>query len=185
MKVQILKKIIKEGNTNGRDWKIRSLFVKFDNKETYDRIKKKIVSDGVTEEQAMKAVKENEYKEEISYVFYLNCSKFTFERVEKFGVIDAKIVFPVNDRGYINPKIVVEYNEDTKKWEEQILSYEEPKVFSAEGEEITGWAIDAPEPISEEKQANEVEGNSEIQDLPDDYPVEPKIDTQTVDDLPF
>ena len=43
MKVQILKKIIKEGNTNGRDWKIRSLFVKFDDKETYDKNIKKIV----------------------------------------------------------------------------------------------------------------------------------------------
>ena len=181
MKVQILKKIIKEGNTNGRDWKIRSLFVKFDEKETYDRIIKKIVSDGADEEQAMKAVKENEYKEEISYVFYLNCSKFTFERVEKFGVIDAKIVFPINDKGYINPRIVVEGGK------EQILSYEEPKEFSPEGEEITGWATKAPEPISEEKQDFEVEGDGDgaIQDLPDDYPVEPKVDTQTVDDLPF
>lgn len=181
MKVQILKKIIKEGNTNGRDWKIRSLFVKFDDKDIYERIIKKIVSDGATEDQAMKAVKENEYKEEISYVFYLNCSKFTFERVEKFGVIDAKITFPINDKGYINPRIVV------KDGKEQVLSYEEPKEFSPEGEEITGWATKAPEPIAEDKQDIEVESNgyNAIQDLPDDYPVEPKVDTQTVDDLPF
>ena len=180
MKVTILKKIIKEGNTNGRDWKIRSLFVKFEEKELYDRIIKKLVSDGATEEQAMKAVKENEYKEEISYVFYLNCSKFTFERVEKFGVIDAKIVFPVNDKGYINPRIVVEAGK------EQILSYEEPKEFSPEGEEITGWAIEAPEPIAENKQDFEVEGKKEIDDYYKyDNPPIPEIDTQTVDDLPF
>lgn len=181
MKVQILKKIIKEGNTNGRDWKIRSLFVKFDDKEIYDKIIKRIVSDGATEEQAMKAVKENEYKDEISYVFYLNCSKFTFERVEYFGVIDAKIVFPVNDKGFINPKIVVEAGK------EQILSYEEPKEFTPEGEEITGWATKAPEPLSEDKQDVEVEsnGDSAIQDLPDDYPEEPKIGEQTTNDLPF
>ena len=180
MKVQILKKIIKEGNTNGRDWKIRSLYVKFEEKDIYERIIKKIVSDGATEDQAMKAVKENEYKEEISYVFYLNCSKFTFERVEKFGVIDAKIVFTVNDRGYINPRILVEGGK------EQILSYEDPKEFSAEGEEITGWAIEAPEPIAEDKQDIEVEGKIEIDDYYKyDNPPIPEIDTQTVDDLPF
>jgi|SRR5690554_3309475 len=181
MKVQILKKIIKEGNTNGRDWKIRSLFVKFDEKELYDRIINKLVADGATEEQAMKAVKENEYKDVISYVFYLDCSKFTFERVEKFGVIDAKIIFPVNEKGYINPRIVV------KGGKEQILSYEEPKEFSPEGEEITGWATKAPEPISEDKQDVEVESASAGQN--NDYssnPPIPEIDTQTVDDqLPF
>ena len=181
MKVQILKKIIKEGNTNGRDWKIRSLFVKFDDKELYDRIINKLVADGADEDSAKKAVKENEYKDVISYVFYLNCSKFTFERVEKFGIIDAKIVFPINEKGYINPRIVV------KGGKEQVLSYEEPKEFTPEGEEITGWATKAPEPISEDKQDFEVEGDgySAIQDLPYDYPVEPKVDTQTVDDLPF
>ena len=181
MKVQILKKIIKEGNTNGRDWKIRSLFVKFDDKEIYDKIIKRIVSDGATEEQAMKAVKENEYKDEISYVFYLNCSKFTFERVENFGVIDAKIVFPVNDKGYINPKIVVEAGK------EQILSYEEPKEFTPEGEEITGWATKAPEPIAEDKQDFEVEGdgNSQSNWLQSSNSPIPLIDTQTMDDLPF
>ena len=180
MKVQILKKIIKEGNTNGRDWKIRSLFVKFDDKEIYDKIIKKIVSDGATEEQAMKAVKENEYKEEISYVFYLNCSKFTFERVENFGVIDAKIVFPVNDKGFINPKIVVEAGK------EQILSYEEPKEFTPEGEEITGWATKAPEPLAEDKQDFEVEsdGNSQSNDYSSNSPI-PLIDTQTIDEMPF
>ena len=167
MKVQILKKIIKEGNTNGRDWKIRSLFVKFDDKEIYDKIIKRIVSDGATEEQAMKAVKENEYKDEISYVFYLNCSKFTFERVENFGVIDAKIIFPVNDKGYINPKIVVEAGK------EQILSYEEPKEFTPEGEEITGWATKAPEPIAEDKQDFEVEGDGNSQS--NDYISNPPI----------
>ena len=180
MKVQILKKIIKEGNTSGRDWKIRSLFVKFDEKELYDRIINKLVADGADEDSAKKAVKENEYKDEISYVFYLNCSKFTFERVEKFGVIDAKIIFPVNDRGYINPRIVVEAGK------EQILSYEEPKEFTPEGEEITGWAVKAPEPLAEDKQGVEVEGKKEIDDYYkyDNSPI-PEIDTQTVDDLPF
>ena len=180
MKVQILKKTIKEGSTNGRDWKIRSLFVKFDDEKLYHKIIKKLDADGADEEQAMKAVKEKEYKDEISYVFYLNCSKFTFERVEKFGVIDAKIVFPVNDRGYINPRIVVEAGK------EQILSYEEPKEFSPEGEEITGWATKAPEPISEDKQDFEVEGavSSQVNDYSSNTPI-PEIDTQTVDDLPF
>ena len=179
MKVQILKKIIKEGNTNGRDWKIRSLFVKFEEKELYDRIIKKLVSDGADEDSAKKAVKESEYKEEISYVFYLNCSKFTFERVEKFGVIDAKIVFPVNDKGYINPRIVVEAGK------EQILSYEEPKEFSPEGEEITGWATKAPEPLAEDKQDDEVEGKKEVDDYYKyDNPAIPEI--EDVDkQLPF
>ena len=179
MKVQILKKIIKEGNTNGRDWKIRSLFVKFDEKELYDRIINKLVADGADEDSAKKAVKENEYKDEISYVFYLNCSKFTFERVEKFGIIDAKIVFPINDKGYINPRIVVEGGK------EQILSYEEPKEFSSGGEEITGWATKAPEPIAEDKQDVEVEseGASQVNDYSSNPPI-PEIG-DVDDQLPF
>ena len=94
-------------------------------------------------------------------------------------MIDAKIVFPVNDRGYINPRIVVEAGK------EQILSYEEPKEFSPEGEEITGWATKAPEPLAEDKQDVEVEsdGNSQSNDYSSNSPI-PEIG-DVDDQLPF
>ena len=143
MKVTILKKTIKEGVSpkTGNEYKIRSLFVKFTDPEIYDKIVAKLKRDGADDEQIERFCKPSEYKGEVNYAFGLNCSKFTFERVQAFGELDALIDFKLNDSGFINAKIVV------KDRIEQVLNYTEPSE-SAE-EVVEGWATKAPDPISE------------------------------------
>ena len=143
MKVTILKKTIKEGVSvrTGNEYKIRSLFVKFTDPEIYDKIVAKLKRDGADDEQIERFCKPSEYKGEVNYAFGLNCSKFTFERVQAFGELDALIDFKLNDSGFINAKIVV------KDRIEQVLNYTEP--VGSEDEVVEGWATKAPDPISE------------------------------------
>ena len=145
MKVTILKKTIKEGVSprTGNDYKIRSLFVKFTDSKIYDKIVAKLKRDGADDEQIERFCKPNEYKGEVNYAFGLNCSKFTFERVQAFGELDALIDFKLNDSGFINAKIAI------KDRIEQVLEYIEP-AESAE-EVVEGWATKtkAPDPVSE------------------------------------
>lgn len=124
MKLKIIKKSVKEGS----NYCIKSLFVSFQEEEIYDNIVNHLLSQGATKEQISKFCKPNEYNDNISYAFGLNCSNFTFDKVERFGVLDAKIVFGINEKGFINAKIQVE----NKK--EQVLSYEAPKS------NVDGWA---------------------------------------------
>ena len=140
MKVTILKKMIKEGVSprTGNEYKIRSLFVKFTDSKIYDKIVAKLKRDGADDEQIERFCKPNEYKGEVNYAFGLNCSKFTFERVQAFGELDALIDFKLNDSGYINAKIAI------KDRIEQVLEYIEP-TESAE-EVVEGWATKAPAP---------------------------------------
>ena len=145
MKVTILKKMIKEGVSprTGNEYKIRSLFVKFTDSEIYDKIVAKLERDGASIEQIERFCKPNEYKGEVNYAFGLNCSKFTFERVQAFGELDVLIDFKLNDSGFINAKIAI------KDRIEQVLEYIEP----SEGVEevVEGWATKtkAPDPVSE------------------------------------
>lgn len=37
-------------------------------------------------------------------MFGPNCSNFTFDRVKRFGILDATVIFQVNDKGFINAK---------------------------------------------------------------------------------
>ena len=145
MKVTILKKTIKEGVSprTGNEYKIRSLFVKFTDPKIYDKIVAKLKRDGADDEQIERFCKPNEYKGEVNYAFGLNCSKFTFERVQAFGELDALIDFKLNDSGFINAKIAI------KDRIEQVLEYIEP-AESAE-EVVEGWATKtkAPDPVSE------------------------------------
>jgi len=145
MKVTILKKTIKEGVSprTGNEYKIRSLFVKFTDSKIYDKIVAKLKRDGASIEQIERFCKPNEYKGEVNYAFGLNCSKFTFERVQAFGELDALIDFKLNDSGFINAKIAI------KDRIEQVLEYIEP-AESAE-EVVEGWATKtkAPDPVSE------------------------------------
>lgn len=144
MKVTIIKKTIKEGVSprTGNEYKIRSLFVKFTDSKIYDKIVAKLKKDGADDEQIERFCKPSEYKGGVNYAFGLNCSKFTFERVQAFGELDALIEFKLNDSGFINAKIAV------KDRLEQVLNYIEP----SEGEEevVEGWFMkDAPKPVSE------------------------------------
>ena len=123
MKLFILKKSVKEGisERTGNAYKISSLFVKFNEKEIYDKIVSHLQSKGATIDQP------NEYNGEVSYAFGLNCSNYTFDRVEQFGTLDANVIFDINDAGFINAKIQV------KDRKEMVNSYEPPE------QEVTGW----------------------------------------------
>jgi len=129
MKVKILKKSIKEGD----NYCIKSLFVSFDSKDTYDRIVSHLKSQGVEEDKINSFCKPNDYNGIITYAFGLNCSHFTFDRVERFGILDANVVFVKNEKGYANAKIQI----IDKK--EQINGYEEPE------DTVNGWSTPTPE----------------------------------------
>ncbi len=122
MKLFILKKTVKEGvsQRTGSAYKISSLFVKFEEKEIYEKIVSHLQSKGATIDQIEKFCKPNEYNGQISYAFGLNCSNYTFDRVEQFGTLDANVIFDINDAGFINAKIQVV---DRK---EMVNSYEPP-----------------------------------------------------------
>ena len=172
MKVTILKKTIKEGVSarTGNDYKIRSLFVKFTDSEIYDKIVAKLKKDGADDEQIERFCKPNEYKGEVNYAFGLNCSKFTFERVQAFGELDALIDFKLNDSGFINAKIAV------KDRLEQVLNYTEP----SEGEEevVEGWVTKAPAPTP----ASESELKAEPTNSEKNPPI-PPMPTPTAEEI--
>lgn len=130
MKLFILKKTVKEGvsQRTGSAYKISSLFVKFDEKEIYEKIVSHLQSKGATIDQVEKFSKPNEYNGQISYAFGLNCSNYTFDRVEQFGTLDANVIFDISDAGFINAKIQVV---DRK---EMVNSYEPP------ADAVEGWA---------------------------------------------
>ncbi|NCB85590.1 MAG: hypothetical protein EOM44_14035 [Bacteroidia bacterium] len=139
MKVKILKKTIKEGTTAaGREYQIKSLFVSFTEEDVYNKIVAHLKAMGASEDMVEKFCKPNEYNGNISYAFGLNCSHFTFDAVDKFGILDAKVVFAVNDNGYINARIAI----IDKK--EQVNSYDAPEDF------VDGWACGNPEPKHEQ-----------------------------------
>lgn len=129
MKLFIVKKSVKEGvsERTGNAYKISSLFVKFDEKEVYDKIVEHLKGRGATIDQIEKFCKPNEYNGEVSYAFGLNCSTYTFDRVEQFGTLDANVIFDRNDSGYINARIQVE---DRR---EMVNSYESP------ADAVEGW----------------------------------------------
>lgn len=179
MKVTILKKTIKEGISprTGNEYKIRSLFVKFTDPEIYDKIVAKLKRDGADDEQIERFCKPSEYKGEVNYAFGLNCSKFTFERVQAFGELDALIDFKLNDSGFINAKIVV------KDRIEQVLDYIEP-AGSAE-EIVEGWAMkgDLPKPVEKSDLETESTWSEETPPIP---PIpEQMTGDDSFDDLPF
>ena len=129
MKLFILKKTVKEGvsQRTGSAYKISSLFVKFEEKEIYEKIVSHLQSKGATIDQIGKFCKPNEYDGQISYAFGLNCSNYTFDRVEQFGILDANVIFEISDAGFINAKIQVV---DRK---EMVNSYDPP------ADEVEGW----------------------------------------------
>jgi len=156
MKVKIIKKSIKEGD----NYCIKSLFVTFTEPELYAKIVNNLKLQGCDIDQIEKFCKPNDYNGNISYAFGLNCSNFTFERVEKFGVLDANVIFSKNDKGYINAKIQI----IDKK--EQINGYEDPE------DTANGWSTPAP-------------SIKEVQPMGDGNHGEPNPTTVTVDGIPI
>jgi len=168
MKVKILKKTIKETES----YVIKSLFVSFSDATLYDKIVANLKAQGCSIEQIEKFCKPNEYNGNISYAFGLNCSHFTFDRVERFGMIDANIIFKQNDKGFINAQIQI----IDKK--EQINGYEEPE------DTVTGWSTPAPE-----IKAVQPMGDGSMAEPAPITPMQPleilSLDPNAANDLPF
>ena len=154
MKVKILKKSIKEGTTEGgKEYSIKSLYVSFTESDVYSAIVEHLKKMGATSDKIEKFCKPSEYNGNVSYGFGLGCSHFTFDKVERFGVLDAKIIFSINDAGFINAKIQVV---DKK---EQVLSYDSPEDF------VSGWECgNTPEKPIEKIVVPDLSG---IKDIPD------------------
>ena len=158
MKLFILKKTVKEGvsQRTGNAYKISSLYVKFNEKEIYDKIVDHLKGKGAGIDQIERFCKPAEYDGEISYTFGLNCSNYTFDRVEQFGTLDANVVFDINDAGFINAKIQV------KDRKEMVNSYEppadavegwtggnEPTAKSANPSDPGSWSLPEAEPTDD------------------------------------
>lgn len=135
MKLKIIKKNIKEGvSAAGREYSIKSLLVVFSELEVYEKIVAHLRAQGTPKASITKFCSPREYKGEVSYSFFLSCSNFTFDAVEAFGTLDAKVIFSCNDAGYVNAKIQVVDKV------EQVISYEGPEEF------VNAWACPAPAP---------------------------------------
>ena len=174
MKVKILLKNIKKGDTiTGTHYCIKSLFVSFDEADVYEKIVKHLQAMGCSIEQIEKFCKPKEYKEVVSYAFGLNCSNFTFDRVDRFGILDAKIIFSQNDKGYVYAKIQVV---DKK---EQIDGYEPPT--SLQDEEVEGWSTPAPAARTTETPTFQ----NAAETLPIPTPNFNSLNPKDVEDLPF
>lgn len=173
MKVKVVMKNESSISMNGKK-RPHSLFVRFDDTQMYNNIREYLEEMGADEVFIDKFIRVGEYNGVENYAFGLNCSCFTFDRVERFAELDAKIDFKVSDKGYINAKIAVV---DGK---EQIVSYTPP---TDEEEKVDGWACAAPEPT---KTVDETDENynpfAEKEEIPDYLtPPPPEQDN----DLPF
>ena len=114
-----------------------NLFVSCDDMSLYPKVVKKFKDKGCTTEQIEKFSTPKEYNGEMSFAFWLKCSKFTFDHVQRFGILDAKISFDVKENGYLEAKIFVENGK------EQVNGYEPSEQV------VTGWNI----PVSETQPA--------------------------------
>lgn len=112
----------------------KKLFVKTVEKEMYEKIVLKLKKDGADEDRIKSFIKENDYNGKISYPFDLMCSKQTWEAVDKYAELDAKIDFGVNEKGYCFAKINIENGV------EQVLSY---SLSEQNEENVTSWACGA------------------------------------------
>lgn len=165
MKVKIIKKSIKEGD----NYCIKSLYVSFTEPQIYEGIVNHLKGQGCEIDAIEKFCKPNDYNGAISYAFGLNCSNFTFERVERFGILDANILFLKNEKGYINAKIQI----IDKK--EQVKGYESPE------DEADGWLTTAPEPKAPEPMGD----GSKVEPAPTADAFVNSLNQNDVQDLPF
>ena len=112
----------------------KKLFVKTLEREKYDAIVSRLQKAGATKERITSFIKENDYNGKISYQFDLQCSRQTWDAVERFAELDAKIDFGVNEKEYCFAKINI------VDGIEQVLDYT-PSGNS--DETVTGWACGA------------------------------------------
>lgn len=180
MKVKILKKNIKEGiGKNGSPYCIKSLYASVATSEDANALALQAITDGVPKEKIQEVIKKNEYEGVTSYCFGLNCSHFTFDRVERYSTLDCEVEFVVNKDGFVNPKIKVA---DKK---ELIFKYEAPSQQTTE-EEVTGWATAAPEPLTTAPPPTEWQSKAEPNPIGDPFlAASNSLDSNAVNDLPF
>ena len=188
MKVKILKKTIKEGiGKNGSPYCIKSLYASVATSEDANTLALQAIADGVPKEKIQDVIKKNEYEGVTSYCFGLNCSHFTFDRIERYGTLDCEIEFVVNKDGFVNPKIKVadktlENGKVVKA--EQIFGYEAPSQPAEE--EVTEWATAAPEPLTTAPPATEWQSKAEPNPISDPFlAASNSLDSNAVNDLPF
>ena len=112
----------------------KKLFVKTLEKEMYDKIVTTLKNKGASDERIESFIKVNDYNGKISYPFDLNCSRQTWDAVERYAEMDCKIDFGVNEKEYCFAKINI------VDGIEQVLSYT-PSGNS--DETVTGWACGA------------------------------------------
>ena len=121
-----------------------SLSLSVDNSEDANAIALKIVELGKVAQVVVdptKFIKANTYNEKLTYRCNVECSKFTFERVERFATleIDLPDIEMAESKGYINAKIAKENGK------EKIRGYRQPSA-SAFDDGVDGWLVEAPKP---------------------------------------
>jgi hypothetical protein len=138
MKIKIIKKTIKEGisKKTGNEYSIKSLYCSVSTKEDANAIAVLASAQGATMEQIQSAIKMNDYQGEISYAFGLNCSNYTFENVQRFGVLDCEMEAVLKD-GFLNFKIKAV---DRK---EVVNGYTAPDIIE---DDVQGWSNCTPPP---------------------------------------
>lgn len=134
----------------------KKLFVKTVEREMYDAIVARLKKSGATDERIASFIKENDYNGKISYQFDLNCSGKTWDAVERFAELDAKIDFGVNEKDYCFAKITI------VDGVEQVLSYT-PSASSDDN--VKGWACGAI-PTAKKEETKEVAAEPATDDLP-------------------
>lgn len=135
MKVTIKLKKDTSGVKNDKPWRMLSLLCSVDTIDEANEIAMHGVESGLPQDQIEKLIKKNDYNGKISYQFNINPSSFTFEHVERYGIldIDAKNLVISWDGRFANAKIKV------ISGVEQISGYKHSDDF------VTGWASPAPE----------------------------------------
>jgi hypothetical protein len=130
MKVKILGKYISKSGSG-------SILVATTNKDDANNIAINATTKGASKEQVTKLITSKDFKGEMSYSFFMYCSKFTFEKIDPFGILDCEVECLISEKGLLYAKIPV----IDKK--EQINGYEAP---DSQEEEVDGWNVAAPEP---------------------------------------
>jgi hypothetical protein len=179
MKVKIIIKEEKEvpyfdKNGKRQSFMKRNVFVSHENETVYHAMKAKLIELGAEKEKAEKFSKPHEKDGKITYGFNLETSPYTFDRIERFGTLDAKIVLSVNKGGYGEAKIEVI---DRK---EQIFGYEPPRAsVDDELANVDGWATSSPDPLAAVVSPN-VPTPQTLTDLAPEFMLK-----EPVTDLPF
>ncbi len=142
----------------------KKLFVKTLEREMYDAIVARLKKAGATDDRIASFITENDSTGKISYQFDLNCSGKTWDAVERFAEMDAKIDFGVNDKDYCFAKITIVDKV------EQVLGY---KVSEQQEEAVTAWACgaipEAKREVVDEQSAGAIAAASApVDDLPTD-----------------